>query len=70
MKLDLQTVNFYDFPKIPSENNKYLLRQKGIAGLDYLLEAEKSAIAGIAKEKVTAKAKQNTAVKDLLSGNQ
>ena len=70
MKLDLQTVNFFDFPKIPSENNKYLLRQKGIAGLDYLLEAEKSAIAGIAKEKVNAKEKQNTTVKDLLSGNQ
>ena len=51
-KLDLQTIQFFDFPKTLKEMNKYTCRKKGIAGLSYLLESEKIAIAGVAKNKV------------------
>jgi hypothetical protein len=29
-KLDVKTINFFDFPKLPQQMNKYLLRSKGI----------------------------------------
>ena len=51
-KLDLETIKFYEFPKIPRESNKYTVRkatQK--AGADFLIRAEKEAIAGIARFK-------------------
>ena len=51
-KLDLTTVKYFDFPKIPIAKNKYTIRSKtNIAGSDYLIHSEKIAIAGIAKLK-------------------
>jgi hypothetical protein len=51
-KLDLETIKFFDFHKIPATLNKYTLRREnGIAGADYLIESEKAAIAGVAKLK-------------------
>jgi len=55
VKLDLSTIKYFQFPKIPQALNKYTMRNRGIAGLSYLLETEKHAIAGIAKSKVDIK---------------
>lgn len=66
-KLNLETMNYFNFPKIPQEKNKYVMRNKGIAGLEYLLETEKSAIVGVAKAKVDTG--MNQGVEDLLHGN-
>ena len=33
-KLDLQTIKFFEFPKIPTLINKYTQRKKGIAGIE------------------------------------
>jgi hypothetical protein len=51
-KLDLQTIQYFEFPKTLKELNKYTCRKKGIAGLSYLIDSEKIAIAGVAKIKV------------------
>lgn len=43
-KLDLSTIKYFNFPKLPTSHNKYTMRTQGVAGLEYLLEAEKFAI--------------------------
>lgn len=40
-KLDLSSINYFDFPKIPEDLNKYTLRNKGVSGFDYLIDQEK-----------------------------
>jgi hypothetical protein len=67
-KLDLQTISFFEFPKLPKEINKYTCRKNGIAGLDYLLLCEKNAICGAARNKVE-KQKTDQGVDDILNGN-
>lgn len=50
-KLDIQTINFFEFPKLNQELNKYTMRKNGIAGAEYMALAEKEAITKIAKNK-------------------
>ena len=35
-KLDVRSVNFFDFPQMRLEMSKYTLRSKGISGLAYM----------------------------------
>ena len=67
-KLDLQTIKFFAFPKIPVEDNRYSLRSKfcDVQGADYLIKCEKHVIANIAKVKAKA-TDYDQAVLDLLS---
>lgn len=51
-KLDMNSINYFEYPKVPADMSKYTLRHKGIQGLEYLLETERFAIAGVAKSKV------------------
>ena len=50
-KTDIKTISFFDFPIIFPQNNKYVMRKKGISGYQYQLECEKSALTGIGKSK-------------------
>lgn len=51
-KLDLETIQYFEFPKIPLHQNKYTLRKgTDLVGKDYLIETEKHAIIGIGKGK-------------------
>jgi hypothetical protein len=37
-KLDLTTIRYFDFPKIPIEQNKYTIRKETkVAGADFLI---------------------------------
>lgn len=51
-KLDLPTINCFQFEKIPKELNKYAKEQNGVQGLQYLLELEKKMIFGVQKSKI------------------
>ena len=61
-KLDIQTINFFEFPKIKYEYNKYTMRKNGIAGAEYMAMSEKEAITRIAKDKT------NKGVSEILGG--
>lgn len=50
-KLDPDSLKFYDFPKLPQSLNKYVMRNNGVSGSDYMLKAEKMSLSGIAKDK-------------------
>ena len=67
-KLNLESINYFTFPKIPVSLNKYVMRNKGIAGLDYLVETDKRAICGVAKSKVEMNSTTRD-VEDLINGN-
>lgn len=43
-KLDVQTINFFDFPLLNQNLNKYTMRKNGIAGAEYMEMCEKEAI--------------------------
>jgi hypothetical protein len=52
-KLDLNSIKFFEFPKQPIEENRYLIRKDASNhGAQYLIECEKRAIASTAKAKV------------------
>ena len=61
-KLDIQTINFFEFPKVKYELNKYTMRKNGIAGAEYMAMSEKEAITRIAKDKI------NKGVSEILGG--
>ena len=48
-KLDVNTIKYFMYPKLPATLNKNVLKSKGIIGLEYLKQTEKFAIAGVAK---------------------
>ena len=52
-KLDIQSINFFDFPRTKMELNKYTMRKNGISGAEYMALSEKEAITKIAKNKTT-----------------
>jgi hypothetical protein len=46
-KLDLQTIDNFEFPKVPANLNKYIAERQGIIGAQHMLEVEKRAIFGL-----------------------
>ena len=49
-KLDVSTINFFNFPKISKDENKYVMRKRGIAGMEYLMSQEKEIITRMARD--------------------
>ena len=54
-KLDIQTINFFNFPTTSIQMNKYTMRKNGIVGAQYLEVMEKEYITRLAKERVKTK---------------
>jgi hypothetical protein len=50
-KLDLHTINNFNFPKVPITLNKYVAERLGMIGAQYLLEVEKKSIFGLQRSK-------------------
>lgn len=50
-KLDVYSINHFDFPATLAANSKYTLRNKGLEGLEYLRLCEREALAGIGKSR-------------------
>ena len=51
-KLDVSSINFFNFPKILRDQNKFVMRKRGIAGLEYIMSQEKEIITRMARDRI------------------
>lgn len=54
-RLDLETIEYFNFPDTDADLNKYVMRRNGVLGAQYMEMMEKEAITRMAKEKVKIK---------------
>ena len=69
-RLDLETIEHFNWPDTDTSLNKYALRKNGVKGAEYMEIMEKEAITRIAKEKIKAKTIPSLLAANAIHSNQ